>query len=108
VDENGLPRTEWYLPESANLVLSPYVIDVEVQHNFHNFMVTSRAMSIELMPNEEELKGRIKGKIFVNNKLLTEFSNIYWWITTISYDNKSKIYIVKTSDGNEFQTAKLD
>jgi hypothetical protein len=109
IDENGLPRTIWYTPDDVERVPSPDITEIEVPSNFYAFMFTSSLISIDLsMPFEEELQGIISGKIFVNNKLLAEFSNKFWWITTIAYDNKTKQYTVKTSDGKEFKTSKLD
>jgi len=109
VDENGLPRTVWYTPDDVERVPSPYVIEFEVPRNFNKFMLTSALFGIvPFMPYEVEMAGIISGKLFVNNKLLVDFSNNFWWITSIGYDNKTKEYTVKTSDGKEFKTSKLD
>jgi len=108
VDENGLPRTVWYAPQDIKKMPSPYILEFDVPRNFYKFMYTSNLIGVELMSLEEEMKGIIVGKLYVNNKLLTSFSNKYWWITTIGYDEKSKKYEVKTSDGKVFETNKID
>jgi hypothetical protein len=108
VDENGLPRTFWLFEDSEKFP-STFIKEFEIPRNFTKYMLTANLRSIDvLMPYEVEMDGIIFGKLYINNKLLTEFTNKFWWITTISYNEKSKKYVVNTSDGNEFETSKID
>ena len=109
LDDNKVPRTIWFTPDVLEKVSSPCIKEIEVPSNFTKFMLTVNLHSIDiLMPLEKEMAEKITGKIFINNKLLVEFSNKYWWIITIGYDEKSKKYEVKTSDGKVFEKTKLD
>jgi len=109
IDETGLPRTEWLFDvEGLPKVTSPSTLEYEIPRNFNNFGMALNLSAIEITPYEYEIQQIISGKLFVNNKLLVEFSNKFWWITTIAYDAKRKKYEVKTSDGKSFETNKID
>jgi len=109
VDENKWPRTEWLFDlDNQQTVSSPWIQEYEIPRNFNKFGMLLNLSAIEITPFEEELQQIISGKLFVNNKLLAEWSNKFAWHFSITYLTQSKEYKVSTSDGKSFETNKID
>jgi len=109
VDENGLPRTIWLFEDNINTLPSPCIQEYMIPSNFNKVGFLCNLHSLDVTrPVEETFSEILFGKLFVNNKLLAEWSNKFSWHFSITYNEKDKKYTVSTSDGKSFETNRID
>ena len=87
VDENGLPRTVWFTPDDLEEIPSPCIKEFEIPRYFTKMSVYSALISIDPTISDS-FEGIIRGKLYVNNKMLTEFSCKFGWSVGIEFKNK--------------------
>jgi hypothetical protein len=106
--DNGLPRTVWFTPDDLEKIPSPCIKDFEVPRNFTKIGVYASLVSIDIMSFEDTMAGIIIGKLYVNDKLLSEFSYKFGWSVGIAYNNNTEKFVVTNSLKETVELDKLD
>jgi len=78
------------------------VREIEVPRNFNRFLCSINVPSFDELDKEKQ-EGIIYGKVYVDEKLIVDFTSHKFWIITITYNDETKQYDVLTSDGVEHE-----
>jgi len=105
-EQLGLSRTVWFSDAEDGIYKSPFVREYEIPFNFTGFFIYGHLFAI--VPEEVLRAGLISGKLFVNNKLLTEFSYHFGWSVGIVYDASKKKFVITDSRKEVKELDKLD
>ena len=105
-DKNGTTQSTLFY--STEIVLSPLIKEVDVPRNFSYFIALATSSSLE--PNiPSDNSGRVlKGKLYVNNKLLLTYTSELVWNVSIQYSNHTKKYMIVNSLDEVVELDKID
>ena len=101
-----VPITVWFTPDDLEEIPSPCIKEFEIPGNFIQFSLLSALVSIDPTISDS-FEGIIKGKLYINNNMITEFSHKFSWGVGITYNSNSKKYTVSASNEN-FELNKLE
>jgi len=106
VDEFGINQLVDYQLDDSTVHQSSCIREFDIPLSISSFLCFTNIPSFEAL-DKDKGEGFINGKLYVDDKLLTEFRSHHFWIVRIVYDEQSKKYKVITSDGVDHKIRKV-